>query len=131
MQRRPSRRSHKIAELIQHCVAPALRQKVADPRLQNITVTAVAMSPDLKYADIFFTSPEGESLDEISKALVKAQGFLRSLVASESDLKYVPILKFKYDRVLAKASKIDAILDGPIISMLKPDLSGQTAIEEE
>ncbi len=130
MQRRPSRRSHKIAELIQHCVAAALRQKVADPRLQNITVTAVTMSPDLKYADIFFTSAEGDDLGGINKALVKAQGFLRSVVASESDLKYVPILKFKYDQVLAKASKIDAILNDPMISSLESDPSTQYATEE-
>ena len=130
MQRKPSRRSHKIAELIQHCVAGALRQKVADPRLQNITVTAVTMSPDLKYADIFFTCSDGEDVAVINKALVKAQGFLRTVVASESDLKYVPILKFKYDQVLAKASKVDAILNDPMISCLESNLSAKYATEE-
>jgi len=103
-------RSKRIADLIKRELAGVVRQEVVDPRLQNLSITVVDLSPDLKNAMVYFTIPDAEQSHEVSGALKKAVGFLRKSLASRCDLRYVPKLAFKFDQNIHQAENLLALI---------------------
>src|SRR5271157_3555093 len=58
-QRTTSGRPHRLAELLRERLALILLHKSADPRLQELTLTRVEMSPDLRQARVYYeTRPQ-------------------------------------------------------------------------
>ena len=106
-----SKRVRRMADLIQREVSLILRQHVVDPRLQQLVITLVEMSPDLKSARILFTVPEAEMVDDVMQALTKASGFMRSQMAKTAELRYVPKLFFQYDAQLLQAERLSNLID--------------------
>ena len=58
-QRTPTGRPHRVAELLRERLALILLFKCADPRLKEVTLTEVEMSPDLRQATASRSSPAG------------------------------------------------------------------------
>ncbi|OGO91352.1 MAG: ribosome-binding factor A [Coxiella sp. RIFCSPHIGHO2_12_FULL_44_14] len=108
---KPSKRSRQIADLIHMQMAFLLKKEVSDPRLNQLSITSVRVSPDLANADIYFTFPQGTHLEEVKKALAKALGYLRHRLAERVELRYVPRLNFLYDKSLEQGSKISALIE--------------------
>ena len=104
-----SRRSERTRKLIQREISGLLEREVNDPRLsQLISVTEVTLSPDLKYAKIFF-STLGDQMDnkeEILAGFNKASGFLRRELASHLKLRYTPQLSFHYDDSIERGARL-------------------------
>ncbi len=83
-----------------------------DPRLEFVTVTAVEVSPDLRHAHVYVShlgTPEDEP--NILAALGHASGYLRRELARRVVLRYVPALTFHIDETLARARRIDEIIE--------------------
>ena len=57
-QRTPTGRPTRVAELLRERLALILLNKCADPRLKELTLTEVEMSPDLKQARVFYVVRE-------------------------------------------------------------------------
>ena len=55
-----SSRPKKVAEAIRNELSILLLQKVRDPRLSELTITGVVMSPDLKLAKVYVDIPPGK-----------------------------------------------------------------------
>ena len=106
-----SKRVRRMADLIQREVSMILRQHVVDPRLQQLVITLVDMTPDLKSARILFTVPDKEMVDDATQALAKASGFMRSQMAKTAELRYVPKLFFQYDAQLMQAEHLSNLID--------------------
>ena len=71
-------RLRRVADQIQRELSELLRAELKDPRVGMITLTGVEVSPDLGYANVFFTTlADAESLKEIETGLARAAGFLR------------------------------------------------------
>lgn len=114
-----SQRTERVAELLRSFLGAEL-MRLADPRLQFVTVTAVDMSPDLKNARIFWSSfakagqdagflPEAD-VKNIGNALNHAGHLLKRRIGAELELRYIPRLHFVYDESLQRGSKIDELL---------------------
>lgn len=104
-------RQQRVADLIHHQLAILLKKEVHDPRLAIISLTAVSVSPDLKQAKVFYTLLESEERKSIQKALDKAIGYLRRLLAEVTALRHVPQLQFAYDESLERAEKISSLIN--------------------
>jgi ribosome-binding factor A len=103
----------------QEKVASRIRQIIAadflglrDPRLHLITITEVKVTGDFSHARVFYTLHNDESRKETEKALHGAQGHFRSLIGREMKLRQTPEVHFIFDETEARASRIEAILDG-------------------
>ena len=85
------KRSERVADQLRIEVADILAKKSKDPRLQNVTVTHVDVTNDLRIARIY-VSFLGEKDDEpgILKALSSASGFVRSELGRRLGLRYTP-----------------------------------------
>lgn len=102
------RRIYKVSEQIRSVVASEL-QKVLDPRLQMVTITSVKVSPDLKYAKVYWTADKTR-IDDVTEGFVSAGGHLRKTLAKATDLRHIPALKFFYDDTLDTCEEVNALL---------------------
>ncbi len=106
---RPVKRSTRVGELLRQILASILLERVADPRLQELTITEVEMSPDLKQARVYYLARQGTDLKELVIALDKAMGFIKQEVAREHILRTMPELHFLPDDTLDKAAKLEQL----------------------
>ncbi len=106
-----SRRQRQVADLIQEEISGLVAREMGDPRVEGVTITAVKVSPDLRYADIYFTKMGDEegrraALDGLSAAA----GYLRRELAPRLDLRYMPELRFHIDTSWEQGARIDELL---------------------
>ncbi|MBR6644263.1 MAG: 30S ribosome-binding factor RbfA [Clostridia bacterium] len=94
-------------------------RNVKDPRVSGslTTVTGCDVSPDLKYAKVFYSfldDVEGEEAEmkrkEIKKGLESAKGFIRRELAMTLNLRITPELTFVPDTSVEYGAKISKIL---------------------
>lgn len=108
---RPVKRSTRVGELLREILAAILLERVADPRLQEVTITEVDMSPDLKLARVYYAVRQGTDQDEVVIALDKALGFIKQEVAREHILRTMPEFHFLPDQTLDKAARMEELLE--------------------
>ncbi|HSK39033.1 MAG TPA: 30S ribosome-binding factor RbfA [Arenibaculum sp.] len=116
--RAPSQRQLRVGEEVRHALAEMLhRGDFHDPELRslNVTVTEVRVTPDLRNATAFVTPLGGENVPETVAALRRATPFLRGQVARAVKLKYVPSLSFEPDTSFDYATRIDTLLQDPVV----------------
>ncbi len=109
--RKPGRRPQRVADAIQRQLAALFLAEIKDPRLRLLTVTAVEMSRDLRRAKVYYGC-QATDASEVSRALERATGFIRSYLARELDLRYVPELVFFRDESLDRQAVIEKLLRG-------------------
>lgn len=105
-------RQEKITQALKKEVSSIIHNELKDPRLGFITITRVEITPDLRYAKIFF-SVLGKDQDykKTHDALKSSIGFIRRLIAQRIRLKFTPEVIFKEDRSCEYSIKIQEILN--------------------
>ena len=108
-----SRRSDKVAGLLQREIGQILRAHLADPRLGGlITVARVTVSPDLAHATVAVTVMGGDDeADEAFRGIGSASGFLRREVAQRLRLRRAPELHFVRDAAIEQGNRVLDLLD--------------------
>lgn len=111
-----NQRLQRLADQIQRTLAVLIRDEINDPRLTGfVTISAVKVSPDLGYADIYVTILGDEvSDDDLNKhahaeslqILNKASGFLRTELSRTMKTRTTPRLRFHYDEVVAGGNRM-------------------------
>jgi ribosome-binding factor A len=109
-QRTPTGRPHRVAELLRERLALILLHKCADPRLQELTLTLVEMSPDLKQARVFYAARPEADPALVKKALDKALGFIKQEVARENMFRLMPEIIFLPDTGLDRLDRVEQLL---------------------
>src|SRR5258706_6260273 len=90
-------RLRRVADQIQRELSELLRAELKDPRVGMITLTGVEVSPDLGYANVFFTTlADAESLKSIEAGLEQAAGFLPGQLRKRLSLRRTPSVPFKH-----------------------------------
>lgn len=106
-----SRRVLKAAEAIREVVSMAILTQLSDPRIQDVTVTHVEVSGDMRQAKIHVSVMGDETKQNLSlHGLQSAAGFLQSKVANRIDTRYTPKLEFVLDQGVKKSIEIARIL---------------------
>ena len=88
-----------------------VRSKIRDHRVGQITITDVDVSPDSSFARVYFTRL-GEDYDKatVEDILNKAQGFVRTHIAKNLNMRVAPHIAFKYDDTLEQGDRISRLL---------------------
>ncbi len=108
-----SQRQLRVGEELRHLISNVLhRETFYDPILENnnITVTEVNVSPDLKNAKVYIMPLGGVQKIEVLESLNKIKGYIQKLISSHIKLRQIPKLSFVIDETFEYASKIDNIL---------------------
>jgi len=110
-----SQRAQRVGDQIQKEMADLLRHEVKDPRVGQITVTHVDVTPDLSHATIHFTHLAGrEHGEDTVHALMRTSGFLRTQLSHRLDLYSVPQLHFAYDDSIEAGMKLSQLIDDAV-----------------
>ena len=88
-------------------------REVKDPRVKEafISVTGAEVTPDLKYAKIFYSHLRGDA-KEVAKGLKSSAGFIRHKLAERLNLRITPELTFIADTSISYGAHISSILEG-------------------
>ena len=105
-------RQGRINDEFQKEIAMILRD-VKDPRVSGafISVTGAEVTPDLKYAKVYYSSLMGDK-KEVRRGLVAANGFIRGQIAKRMNLRITPEITFVEDSSIEYGAKISKILEG-------------------
>jgi ribosome-binding factor A len=91
-------RHARLESILREELVTMLRDEIEDPRLADVAVTGVSLSPDYHNARVRFAlRGEGRTHDEHDRVagwLGLVAGFLRSRLAEALDLKRTPNLRF-------------------------------------
>ncbi len=105
-------RREKIAETIRQEICDIIQKGSKDPRIGFVTITSVVVSGDARYADVYFTVL-GKDKERLSSeiALRNSAGYLRREIGQRLSLRFMPELRFKYDKSIEYSSHIDDVLE--------------------
>ena len=108
---RPKRRPARVADMVLEEMALLLLSAIKDPRLANVTVTRVSMTPDLKQAVIYYSVLGGaKQIKDAEIGWSRARGFVRNRLAAKLQLRYAPEPVFKRDLDMEKHAEIERLL---------------------
>tara|TARA_Y100000287_G_C14086762_1_gene288364 strand:+ start:300 stop:698 length:399 start_codon:yes stop_codon:yes gene_type:complete len=109
-----SQRQLRVGEELRHLISNALlRESFYDGYIKNnnITITEVNVSPDLKNAKVYVMPLGGENKLDVLNSLNKVSGRFKKIISSNISLRQTPKLVFKIDETFEYAKKINDILD--------------------
>ena len=106
-QNQHSRRTNEIAR---EKLATIMLFEVSDPDLQLVTVTGVEVSVDKSFMRAY-VSCEASRYEEVSAALERAKGRLRSLLGHALGWRVTPELAFQIDTTTDEAERISRALE--------------------
>ena len=104
-------RQGKINDAVMQALSESVRE-IKDPRVSScmVTITAAEVTPDLKFAKIYFSSILGDK-SEVKRGLISAAGFLRRSLSQKLNLRITPELSFHEDKSIEHGAKIAKILN--------------------
>ena len=88
-------------------------REVKDPRISDafISVTAVEVSGDLKFAKVYYSAMMGDK-KEVAKGLKSSAGFIRREIARRLNLRMTPEFSFYEDHSIEHGARISKLLNG-------------------
>jgi ribosome-binding factor A len=109
------KRSQKVAEALRaELMSMLLAGEVHDPGVQSATVSAVALTDDLRLAKVYvrLLAPTSDQASQTAllKALERAKGYLRRELAQRLSLRYAPDLRFYWDASIDRGREMEALL---------------------
>ncbi len=110
--RRPYKRTDRLGRQLKEVLAVALQRETREDALHDVVVTEVEVTRDLSLARVFFYTPRGADLKDVTTALERASGFLRRRLGEEIRMRQVPELRFVLDQSIDRAERIEGILAG-------------------
>jgi ribosome-binding factor A len=123
-----ARRLLKTAEAIRGVVSMAILAELKDPRVRDVTVTHVEVSPDMRSAKVHVSIMGDESRQKLGlRGLQSAAGFLQSKIAERIDTRFTPRLMFILDQGVKKSIEMARLLK----EVMPPASETEEAEEEE
>ena len=100
-------RTRRVNQLMREVLADELERLAdADERLRLLTVTEVAVSPDLRTATVFLSSLPEEAVEALEERRVA----LQAAIGRQARMKRTPKLSFVADPAVAHGAAIDEAL---------------------
>jgi ribosome-binding factor A len=90
---------------------PTANAKAGESQLPcHITITYVAVTPDLRNATVFFAPTLVDKLAEVLEFFEIQKHHFKKIIAQKMRLRFVPELQFKLDDSLEYSKRIDELL---------------------
>jgi ribosome-binding factor A len=129
-------RTRRVGELIQREIAQMLQREIKDPRVKNVSISAVKVNRDMSIAIIFYTLFDSMSGDESTdkesakakrlallaqskEGLDKASGFIRHSLGQKIQLRKMPKLDFRYDESILRGANMSQLIDQVVANDVK------------
>ncbi len=104
-------RVKKVSEQIRRELVSIIPEAIYHDKIVFLSVTAINLTRDFKYADIFVTLiGNDEFRDEIVELLNEKAPTIRHLLAQQLTTRTVPAMIFKYDESIEYGANMDNLL---------------------
>ena len=104
-------RMRRVDEVMRREIGVLVERTVASEVSVLVTVTQVKTSPDLRHATVFFSVLGGDNDPQpVLEALRRWRGEFQKEIARRVQMKYTPVLRFKFDDNPEKADHLLGIL---------------------
>ena len=105
-------RRQRLGSQVLRTLNELLRFDVKDPRLTDVSLTAVDLSRDLSVARVYFNMlhPDADPAAALD-GLASASGFLRGRLGAAITARHVPELRFEHDDSAAERVRISDLID--------------------
>ena len=92
-------RTQRIESQIQRVLAELIAREVKDPRVGNVTITAVSCAADMGSGArvLHAVCLDAQRREQVAQGLTRAGGFLRGEVGRQLGLRHAPRLEFVFD----------------------------------
>jgi ribosome-binding factor A len=109
---RGSGRAQRIEAQMQRVLAELIQREVKDPRVGPVTITQVALAPDLSQARVFYVpfGVPGADSSGLQQGLDAASAFLRGETGRRVGLRHAPRLVFVADDSFDRAARLSALI---------------------
>ncbi len=126
-----NRNSRRINEQAREKLASILLFEISDPDLALVTVTGVEVSVDKSFMRAYI-SCDNDRYDEVSAALARAKGRVRSLLGRSLGWRVTPEIDFKIDVTTDEAERIARALEvvPPTLGVEKDEFGYPIASDE-
>ncbi|MBX2867509.1 MAG: ribosome-binding factor A [Acidiferrobacterales bacterium] len=131
-------RTRRVSELIRRELSTLVRRELNDSRISNVSINAVQVSKDLKYATVYVSAMEGNEIpagiasksgqtpvgkrggpkesptskpQTVETLLNNAAGFLRHLLSQNVELRVTPTLRFRYDNSIQRGVEMSSLIE--------------------
>jgi len=105
-------RNQRIESEIQRVLAALIAREVKDPRVGNVTITAVSVATDKSSARVFFTPfASSNPPEQVASGLSHAAGFLRGELGRRLGLRHAPRLEFVFDESIEGAARLSSLIE--------------------
>ena len=128
-----SRRVLKAAQAIREVVSMAIITDLKDPRIRDVTVTLVEVSPDMRQAKVNVSVMGDEAKQKLCiRGLQNSAGYLQQKVGKRVDTRYTPRLEFVLDKGIKHSMLVTRILEEVIPMENGAETSGDAdAVDEQ
>ena len=127
-----SRRLLKVAQAIREVVSNSIVMDLHDPRIENVTVTYVEVSGDLRRARVHVSVMGDEKKQKrCIHGLQHAAGFLQRKIGNRIDTRYTPRLEFILDEGIRHSLEIQQLLGELLPDREEQELDPVTQPEDE
>ena len=100
----------------------AILTELRDPRINDVTVTFVEVSGDMRHAKVHVSIMGDEAKQKLAvRGLQNASGFLQQKIARRIDTRYTPKLRFVLDQGVKHAIEVSRILNELLPDKSAPD----------
>lgn len=106
------KRVERVRSELSAVLAELLLRGVKDPRVGNVSITDLRLSPNLESARVRFLSLGGQKdVREVRAGLQAASGWLRREIGKRMRLRAVPELIFEHDAEFDRAVEVTRIIE--------------------
>ena len=102
-------RAQRLGDQIHRELAMLIETRLSDPRIQDMTVTAVKVSRDLGHARVYYTTLSDDR-SALEAGLIKAAPYLRRLLADQLIARITPRLSFVFDESISRGRDMEALI---------------------
>ncbi|MGZ9096721.1 MAG: 30S ribosome-binding factor RbfA [Micavibrio sp.] len=112
----PSQRMLRVGEELRHIMSESLRRGAFDDPVlfeaaNNVTISQVTVSPDLRYATAYVMTLGGVNLEETLNALNNSAYAFQHDIGKGVKMRSTPRIRFMVDTSYDEAEKINRILN--------------------
>ena len=97
-------------EKIKDAINVALRQTIRDPRVSNVSITRVELTPDYSHAKVYWDTYDVENRGKIKAGMDSLSSTLRSTLAKTMNIRHTPTITLFYDSQFEDERKIEELL---------------------
>ncbi len=106
------RRVERVGQEIRDEIATMIGRELKDPRIGFVTVTRVAITPDLRFARVYVSVLGDKAQQEKSLAgLKQASGFVKREIGRRLRMRLTPEIQFLYDKGVDATDRVARLLD--------------------